>query len=57
MHHKVIIIDDSIVITGSYNFTANAETQNDENILVIHSPDIAADYLKEFEKIYDQAQE
>ncbi len=25
MHHKVIIIDRAIVITGSYNFTASAE--------------------------------
>jgi phosphatidylserine/phosphatidylglycerophosphate/cardiolipin synthase-like enzyme len=56
MHHKVIIIDRSIVVTGSYNFTASAETTNDENLLVIYNPDIAAQYLIEFARVYGQAQ-
>ena len=56
MHHKVIIIDRSIVITGSYNFSASAEEVNDENLIVIFSPDIAAQYLAEFMRIYAQAQ-
>ncbi len=53
MHHKVIIIDQQIVITGSYNFSNNAEHNNDENTLIIHNQDIAAQYLKEFQQIYD----
>ncbi|MCJ7584749.1 MAG: phospholipase D-like domain-containing protein [Anaerolineales bacterium] len=56
MHHKVIIIDGSIVITGSYNFSASAEEVNDENLILIYSPDIAAQYLAEFMRIYAQAQ-
>ena len=56
MHHKVIIIDRSIVITGSYNFSASAETSNDENVVIIHSADAAGRYLAEFQRIYDQAQ-
>jgi phosphatidylserine/phosphatidylglycerophosphate/cardiolipin synthase-like enzyme len=56
MHHKVFIIDRKIVITGSYNFTASAETSNDENVVIIFSPDAAAKYLEEFQKVYDQAQ-
>jgi phosphatidylserine/phosphatidylglycerophosphate/cardiolipin synthase-like enzyme len=55
MHHKVIILDDRIVITGSFNFTANADESNDENVLVIHSPEVAARYRAEFERIYAQA--
>lgn len=51
MHHKVIIIDDSTVITGSFNFTNTADTANDDNILVIHSPAIAALYNQEFERV------
>ena len=35
-HNKVIIIDDFSVITGSFNFTNNAETRNAENIVIIH---------------------
>ncbi len=55
MHHKVIIIDRKIVITGSYNFSRSAETKNDENVIVIHNPEIAEKYLQEFEKISTEA--
>jgi phosphatidylserine/phosphatidylglycerophosphate/cardiolipin synthase-like enzyme len=51
MHNKVIIIDAKAVVTGSYNFTKSADTQNDENLLIIHSPDVAAAYLREFESL------
>ena len=53
MHHKVIIIDRQIVITGSFNFTKSADTINDENVLVIHSPVVAALFEQEFQRIYD----
>ena len=56
MHHKVIIIDDEIVITGSYNFSASAEEHNDENTMIFHNFQIATYYLEEFEKIFLQAQ-
>ncbi len=55
MHHKVIIIDRQVVITGSYNFSNNAEHYNDENTLIIHDQTIAAQYLAEFQQIYDLA--
>ncbi|MBI9049341.1 MAG: DUF1669 domain-containing protein [Anaerolineaceae bacterium] len=51
MHHKVIIIDEQIVITGSYNFSANAEKRNDENVLIIHSSGAAQQFLNAFETI------
>lgn len=56
MHHKVIIIDEATVITGSYNFTRRAEETNDENLLIIDSPELAAHYLQEFDRVYGQAQ-
>ena len=43
MHNKVMIIDDRIVITGSYNFSENAES-NDENTLILESGDVADAY-------------
>lgn len=55
MHHKVIILDGQIVVTGSYNFSASAEKSNDENTLVIHDPRIAAAYLAEFQKVFSEA--
>ena len=56
MHHKVIIVDEQVVITGSYNFSVNADRINDENLLVIHNRDIARQYLEEFERVYSQSQ-
>lgn len=55
MHHKVIIIDQAIVITGSYNFSSNAANYNDENVLILHSAEIARQYYEEFERVYQQA--
>ncbi|MDH4127942.1 MAG: phospholipase D-like domain-containing protein [Spirochaetota bacterium] len=52
MHHKVIIIDERITITGSFNFSNNADKKNDENVLIIDSPRIAKIYLNEFNRIY-----
>jgi phosphatidylserine/phosphatidylglycerophosphate/cardiolipin synthase-like enzyme len=52
MHHKVIIIDGETVITGSYNFTKSADDSNDDNVLVIHSPAVAALYEQEYQKLY-----
>lgn len=52
MHHKVIIIDDSIVITGSFNYSNNANRRNDENIIIMESREIAEQYTEEFFRIY-----
>jgi len=54
MHHKVFIIDNRTVITGSFNPTEGADTRNDENILIIHDKAIANLFLQEFERIYGQ---
>lgn len=44
-HNKVMIIDKETVITGSYNFTKAAENNNAENLLVIHSSQLADAYF------------
>jgi phosphatidylserine/phosphatidylglycerophosphate/cardiolipin synthase-like enzyme len=51
MHHKVIIIDGQTVITGSFNFTKAADTANDDNILVLHSPGVASFYEQEYQRV------
>ena len=53
MHHKVIIIDGHIVVTGSLNFTDNADQQNSENVLIIDNADIAKLYVQEFQRVWD----
>ncbi len=49
-HNKVIILDESTVITGSFNFTKSAETRNAENLLVIRSSAMAKAYKKNWEE-------
>ena len=58
LHHKCMIIDaageNPIVITGSFNWTLNADKQNNENILIIHSIKLAEMYEEFFEKEWDK---
>jgi phosphatidylserine/phosphatidylglycerophosphate/cardiolipin synthase-like enzyme len=55
MHSKVLIIDQEIVVFGSYNFSRSANETNDENILVIHNQAIARRFQEEFARIYAAA--
>ena len=48
MHHKVCIIDEKIVVTGSFNPTGSGDYRNDENILIIHNEEIAKRFVEEF---------
>jgi phosphatidylserine/phosphatidylglycerophosphate/cardiolipin synthase-like enzyme len=56
MHHKVFIIDRSMVIFGSFNFSENANRSNDENVLIVHDPIFASYFLEEFETVWAEAQ-
>lgn len=51
MHHKVIVVDGRLVMTGSYNFSAGADEKNDENLIIIHDTAIAAKFLEETGKV------
>ena len=53
MHHKVFIIDNETVVTGSFNPTLSAAAKNDENIIIIHDKKIAEDFLKEFNTLWE----
>jgi phosphatidylserine/phosphatidylglycerophosphate/cardiolipin synthase-like enzyme len=43
-HNKVMVIDQEVVITGSFNFTNSAATRNAENFLILKSSDLATQY-------------
>jgi phosphatidylserine/phosphatidylglycerophosphate/cardiolipin synthase-like enzyme len=55
MHHKVIVVDGQLVMTGSYNFSAGAEEKNDENLIIIHNTDIAVKFLEEIGRVIADA--
>ena len=46
MHNKFVIVDDLYLITGSFNWTKNASTRNDENLIVLEGENLAALYDK-----------
>ncbi len=54
LHHKLAIIDanhaasDPQVVSGSHNWSNNANVRNDENTLIIHNPDIANQFFQQF---------
>jgi phosphatidylserine/phosphatidylglycerophosphate/cardiolipin synthase-like enzyme len=50
MHHKVFILDETTVITGSFNFSDNADRDNDENLLIVTDPGFARPFLEEFDR-------
>ena len=53
-HNKVFIVDDNIVITGSYNPTRAAYTINNENILVIENQQVNSIYKEYFFLIWNE---
>ncbi len=55
MHHKVFIIDGREVIFGSFNFSENADTSNDENLLIVDDPALAQAFEAEFQRVREVA--
>lgn len=54
-HNKVMVIDDTVTITGSMNFTNAGNKENAENTLIIHDTTIAAAYSANWQKHNDHA--
>jgi phosphatidylserine/phosphatidylglycerophosphate/cardiolipin synthase-like enzyme len=53
MHNKFAIIDEKLLITGSYNWTVSAEKRNFENILSIrNSPAVVKQYKAQFDGLW-----
>ena len=55
LHHKVFIIDDTTVIFGSFNFSASASDTNDENMVIISDPDLAGQFVAEYNRVKQRA--
>ncbi len=51
MHHKVILIDDRVTLFGSFNFSGNADKENDENLLVVEDAAFAAQFEAEYQRV------
>jgi phosphatidylserine/phosphatidylglycerophosphate/cardiolipin synthase-like enzyme len=55
LHHKFAVIDKLIVITGSHNWSAAGNQKNDETLVVVESPIVAAHFQREFDGLYRSA--
>jgi phosphatidylserine/phosphatidylglycerophosphate/cardiolipin synthase-like enzyme len=53
MHHKFAVLDNSVVITGSFNWTMQAVKFNQENILFYENKVIASQFTKEFDRLWN----
>jgi phosphatidylserine/phosphatidylglycerophosphate/cardiolipin synthase-like enzyme len=56
-HNKVMVIDESVVITGSFNFTNSAATRNAENLLILKSSDLALRYKSAWRMHWEHSQD
>ena len=54
--HYVAVIDNKTVITGIFNWSPSAAHTNDETLLVIHSPKLAAYFAKEMDRLWRGAE-
>jgi phosphatidylserine/phosphatidylglycerophosphate/cardiolipin synthase-like enzyme len=52
MHDKFMIVDGKFVMTGSFNWTYQAGSHNQENLLVVDHPFYIERYTMEFEKLW-----
>jgi phosphatidylserine/phosphatidylglycerophosphate/cardiolipin synthase-like enzyme len=55
LHHKLALLDDRILLTGSHNWSFAADRRNDETLLAIDNPMIAAHARREFDRLYRNA--
>ncbi len=55
LHHKFAVLDQSTVITGSHNWSEAANSQNDEVVIVIQNPTVAAHFQREFDRLFKTA--
>lgn len=56
LHHKLAVIDGKTVITGSFNWSPSAAHQNDEVLMLIHSPLLAAHFTREMDRLWKGAE-
>jgi mitochondrial cardiolipin hydrolase len=55
MHHKFVILDASLVLTGSYNWTVESERDNYENMVVVRDLTTVRQFKEEFEVLWSEA--
>ena len=52
MHHKFLVVDGTVTVTGSYNWSDAADQSNFENVAVIVCSEVAAAFTAEFNRLW-----
>jgi phosphatidylserine/phosphatidylglycerophosphate/cardiolipin synthase-like enzyme len=54
-HNKIVIIDEDVVLTGSFNLNSPGEERISDNLIVLHSKELAAKYIENWMKHHEHA--
>ena len=54
MHHKFVVIDNEMLVNGSFNWTTQAVVGNFENVLITNNPSIVKPYEEEFKRLWTE---
>jgi cardiolipin hydrolase len=54
MHHKFFIIDDELLCSGSFNWTSQAVTGNNESVIITNDPWTVEPFCAEFQKLWQE---
>ena len=54
MHHKFALADNDLLLTGSYNWTRSAATENDENIIVTNNRKLVNSFQSKFDELWNR---
>lgn len=54
MHHKFMIVDGKILLTGSYNWTRSAARFNQENVLSMQDADVISSFQEHFDELWEK---
>ena len=52
MHHKFLILDGATLLTGSYNWTRGAASDNEENRIVTDDPRLVSPFVATFDRLW-----
>lgn len=56
LHHKFAVVDGKTVITGSFNWSPSAAHGNDETLMILESPQLAAHFIREEDRMWQGAE-
>lgn len=54
MHHKFLIIDDSLLLSGSFNWTSKAVVSNYEAVTVTSDRSLVEPFISQFDQLWDE---